>query len=52
MDGLDNDIVPAKQYGMQTVWFRSGLAAYQPKGSGDGYADHVIDDLLGSRELY
>ncbi len=51
-DRLDNDIIPAKQCGLQTVWFRSGLAAYQPKELGEGYADYVIDDLLELKELW
>ncbi len=50
-DRLDNDIIPAKQYGMQTVWLRNGLAAYQPKELGDGYADYVIDHLSELKEL-
>ncbi len=45
-DRLDNDIIPAKQYGMQTVWIRQGLSSYQPKELGDGYADYVIDHLV------
>ena len=50
-DRLDNDIIPAKQYGMQTVWIRQGLAAYQPKELGDGYADYTIDNLSELKEL-
>ncbi len=53
-DRLDNDIIPAKQYGMKTVWIRQGLAAYQPKELGEGYADIVIDslaDLMSFREI-
>ncbi len=50
-DRLDNDIIPAKQYGMQTVWVRQGLAAYQPKELAEGYADYVIDNLLELKEL-
>ncbi len=44
-DRLDNDIIPAKRLGMQTVWIRSGLAAYQPQILGAGCADYTIDSL-------
>ncbi len=44
-DRLDNDIIPAKQYGMQTIWIRQGMAAYQPKELADGYADMIIETL-------
>ncbi len=50
-DRLDNDIIPAKQCGLQTVWIRRGLAAYQPKELGEGYADFMIDDLSDIKEL-
>ncbi len=50
-DRLDNDIIPAKQYGMQTIWMRQGLSSYQPKELGAGYADYVIDNLSELKEL-
>ncbi len=50
-DRLDNDIIPAKRLGMQTVWIRSGLAAFRPTKLGTGYADFVIDSLKGLEKL-
>ncbi len=50
-DRLDNDIIPAKRFGMQTIWIRQGTAAYQSKELGDGYADYVIDNLSELKEL-
>ncbi len=44
-DRLDNDIVPAKQFGMQTVWVRTGLASCQPKEYGAEFADMTIDSI-------
>lgn len=44
-DRLDNDIVPAKQCGMKTVWCRNGLALAAPKEFGNGYADFIIDSI-------
>ncbi len=44
-DRLDNDIIPAKQFGMQTIWIRQGMAAYQPKELAEGYADMIIETL-------
>ncbi len=51
-DRLDNDIIPAKNAGMQTVWFRSGLSAYQPKELGAGYADYVVDSLTELKDIF
>ena len=44
-DRLDNDIIPAKQCGMQTIWLKNGLASYQPRELGNGYADMIIESL-------
>lgn len=44
-DRLDNDIVPAKEIGMNTVWYRSGLSSCQSRDLGKGIADVIIDSL-------
>ncbi len=51
-DRLDNDIIPAKKAGMQTVWFRSGLAAFQTKELSAEYADAIIDSLLELTSIF
>ena len=47
-DRLDNDIIPAKNIGMKTVWIKNGLAKYQDAKLGENYADYQISSL---REL-
>lgn len=44
-DRLDNDIAPAKEIGMTTVWIRKGLAKYQSEELGEGIADYQIRSL-------
>lgn len=44
-DRLDNDIIPAKQIGMQTIWIRQGLAKYQEIKLGKTYSDWIINTL-------
>ena len=44
-DRLDNDIVPAKALGMETVWIKNGLAQYQDTALGEGVADHQVNKL-------
>lgn len=44
-DRLDNDIAPAKEIGMTTVWIRKGLAEYQSEELGEGIADYRIRSL-------
>ncbi len=51
-DRLDNDIIPAKKLGMQTLWLRNGLAASQPRELGAGYADFIIDSLSEITRLF
>lgn len=48
-DRLDNDIRPAKELGMRTVWIRKGLAKYQPV---ENTADWVIDELSDLKEIF
>ena len=44
-DRLDNDIIPAKELGMTTVWIKNGLAKYQNTDLGHGVADYQINFL-------
>ncbi len=44
-DRLDNDVFPAKDLGMKTVWIRGGLAAYQDTSLARGKSDFIIDKL-------
>lgn len=49
---MDNDIIPAKAVGMQTVWIRKGTAAYQDRNSGSNNADWVIEELADLLEIF
>lgn len=44
-DRLDNDIVPAKQLGMKTVWVRQGFAKYQSINNENEQPDYIIDTI-------
>ncbi len=44
-DRLDNDIVPAKQLGMKTVWVRQGFAKYQNVKNDNEQPDYIIDTI-------
>ncbi len=50
-DRLDNDIIPAKQIGMKTIWIRQGLAKYQDKLIGISNSDHIIDSLIELKNI-
>lgn len=50
-DRLDNDIIPAKQLGMKTLWIRQGLAQYQDISLGKGCADQIADKLSDLCEI-
>lgn len=43
-DRMDNDIVPAKQIGMKTVWVKQAFASYQPVSN---IPNATIDSLIG-----
>lgn len=47
-DRLDNDILPAKEIGMKTVWMKSGLAKYQTSE----IADFQIQSLGELKEIF
>ena len=51
-DRLDNDIAPAKQIGMKTVWVKQGMARYAMPRFAMDKADYVIDELSELRNLF
>lgn len=51
-DRLDNDIFPAKELGMRTVWIRKGLSRYQPIDLGKDSADWIIDHLSDLKNIF
>lgn len=50
-DRLDNDILPAKELGMKTIWVRQGLAACQKPVREEETPDFTVDDLSGLKEI-
>jgi HAD superfamily hydrolase (TIGR01662 family) len=44
-DRLDNDIVPANQIGMKTIWVRQGFAKYKSVKNDDENANYTIDEI-------
>lgn len=44
-DRLDNDIVPAKEIGMKTVWIKQGFAVYATPQNESEYPDHTVNNL-------
>ncbi len=51
-DRLDNDMIPAKSLGMQTVWIRQGISAKQDVSLGKGYADFAIDNISDLKKIF
>lgn len=51
-DRLDNDIRPAKELGMKTVWIRQGFAIYQNPQSADEQPDHTVYDLSELKKIF
>lgn len=45
-DRLDNDIIPANQIGMKTIWIRQGLAKYQNNISMEENIDYIVHNLI------
>lgn len=45
-DRLDNDIIPAIQVGMKTIWVKQGLAKYQNNINMEENIDYVVDNLI------
>ena len=44
-DRLDNDIVPAKELGMKTIWVRQGYAIYQSIDDERKRPDYIVDSI-------
>lgn len=44
-DRIDNDVLPAKQLGMKTVWVRQGFAKYQSISNETEKPDFIIDSI-------
>ena len=44
-DRIDNDIVPAKETGMKTIWIKQGMGKYWKISNEHEKADFVIDSL-------
>ena len=44
-DRIDNDIVPAKEMGMKTIWIKQGMGKYQKISNEHEKADFVNDSL-------
>ena len=42
---IDNDIVPAKEMGMKTIWIKQGMGKYWKISNESEKADFVIDSL-------
>lgn len=51
-DRLDNDMMPAKEIGMKTVWIRTGLLKVQPLKLGKGICDIQIESLTELTEIF
>ena len=51
-DRLDNDIRPAKELGMRTVWIRNGLSKYQNVDFGKNISDWVINNLSDLKDIF
>ncbi|MCM1156502.1 MAG: HAD family hydrolase [Roseburia sp.] len=51
-DRLDNDIRPAKELGMMTVWIRQGFAIYQNPQSVEEQPDYIVDNLSELKEIF
>lgn len=44
-DRLENDIVPARQLGMKTIWVRQGFAKYQSVEKECEKPDYIIENI-------
>ena len=44
-DRLDNDIIPAKQLGMHTIWLRQGLGGMADIKNAENIADHTVESI-------
>lgn len=44
-DRLDNDIIPAKQLGMHTIWVRQGFGGMADIKNAENIADHTVKSI-------
>ena len=44
-DRLENDIAPARQLGMKTIWVRQGFAKYQSVEKEYEKPDYIIENI-------
>lgn len=51
-DRLDNDIYPAKELGMKTVWIKQGFSVYQQIEEEKGSPDFTVEELLQLKDIY
>lgn len=51
-DRLDNDIVPANEIGMKTVWIKQGLGGYATPKEPLEYPDYTVNDLTELCDLF
>lgn len=51
-DRIDNDIEPANNLGMKTIWVKQGFSAYQRPMSELQQADHTVDRLQDILKLF
>ena len=51
-DRLDNDIYPAMELGMMTLWIRQGFSAYHRLDEAKGKPDYIINDLAELVNIY
>lgn len=51
-DRIDNDIVPAKELGMKTIWIKQGFGKYWKISSEREQADHEVDNLSEVLEIF
>ena len=45
-DRIDNDIIPAKNLGMKTIWIKKGFGKYWNITSDEERADYEVDNLI------
>ena len=50
-DRLDNDIYPAKQLGMRTIWVKQGFAVYQRPINADYEPEYTVGELIEIKEI-
>ena len=51
-DRFDNDIVPAKEIGMKTIWVKQGMAAYGSPVSEDEMPDCIIESIADLTKMF